>query len=89
MERGRQRSFGSYCNEEHAHFGPPGTGPLPGEALYFDERIYGSQSGSGGGQGPSGWYRGGAGSAIATEFEEDVFGVTSFSDEDVEELDLR
>ncbi len=89
LEGGRQRSFGSYCNEEQAHFGPPGTGPLPGEAFYYDERFYGSQSGSGGVQGTSGWYKGGAGGGLGSEFEEDGFGVTSFSDEDVEDLDLR
>jgi len=78
LERGRQRSFGSYCNEEQAHFGPPGTT----EAFYHD---FGSQSGSGG----QGWFRVGPGTAMQPEFEEEAFAVTSFSDEDAEELDVR
>jgi hypothetical protein len=38
------------------------------------------------------WYRGaagGSGGGIPSEFEDDGYGVTSFSDEDADELDLR
>ena len=91
---------GSYYNEEQAHFGPPGTGPVPGDPYFPDDRYY---SGPGGAPAPRGgrgsammmqdnWYRGAAGSSgggIPSEFEDDGYGVTSFSDEDADELDLR
>ena len=92
---------GSYSNEEQAHFGPPGTGPTPGDPYFCDDRYY---NGPGGGPPPRGgrgstmmmqdnWYRGGGGGGggggIPPEFEEDGYGVTSFSDEDADELDLR
>ena len=97
-----QRQRGTYYNEEQAHFGPPGTGPLPGDPYYCDDRYY-NAPGSGppdrGGRGSAmtmqdSGYRGaggggGGGGAIPPEFEDDGYGVTSFSDEDADELDLR
>jgi hypothetical protein len=35
------------------------------------------------------WYRGGGGTGIPPEFEDDGYGMAGFSDEDVDELDLR
>lgn len=94
----RQRSFaGNYYNEEQAHFGPPGTGPLPGDAYYCDDQYFGGPRGGPpprSGRGSSmmmqdSWYRGGGPGGIPPEFEDDGYGVTSFSDEDADELDLR
>ena len=96
----RQRGYsGGFYSEDQAHFGPPGTGPLPGDAYYCDDRYYGGPGGGGGAPSRSGrgssmmmqdsWYRGAGAGVIPPEFEEDGYGVTSFSDEDADELDLR
>ena len=45
----RQRGYsGGFYSEDQAHFGPPGTGPLPGDAYYCDDRYYGGPGGGGG-----------------------------------------
>jgi len=79
MQAGFEGGRGSYYNEDQAHFGPQGDG------YFSDERYYGGQ----GGQGPNSWYRGGASGGIPQDFDDFGYGMTSFSDEEVDELDLR
>jgi len=94
FESGRQRSFASYYNDDQAHFGPPGSGP---DAYFGDERFFGESGGhtpSRGGRDSmmmmqDGWYKGGPGAGMPTEFEDEGYGMGGFSDEDIDELDLR
>lgn len=81
---------GYYPNEEEAHFGPPGTG---GYGDYGDSGYYAPQRQMGhaprGGHAPhDGWYRGQGGAMGGVGFIEDEY-VTSFSDEEADELDSR
>ncbi len=82
FEGGRPRSYGGYYNDDQAHFGPQG------ESYYPEERYYGGPGGSGG-QGANSWYRGGASGGVPQDFDDYGYGMTSFSDEEVDELDLR